>query len=85
MSIMLIAHIQCDVCGNELDEQYPPQIIGKAFHEFDPEAMHDLENTARKDLSAKSWGYDPTSERTDAWGYRVTLRCHECRHARRWT
>jgi len=84
MSIMLTAHIQCDVCGNELDEKYPPMVTGDAFHEFDEEVIDDLERTALFDLKAKGWGYDPNSTRFDRWGVRQVLRCHECRHARRW-
>jgi len=84
MGIIIEARIQCDVCGNSLNEQYPPMFIAASIDEIDEESIESLKATSLADMKARAWGHNPKSTRYDRWGYRTVIRCHECRHERRW-
>lgn len=84
MSIIIEMYVQCDVCGNELEDKYPARATGKTFEDFDAEIIGDITASTLDQLKERAWHFDPNSTRTDAWGHRITVRCHDCRHARRW-
>jgi len=84
MTIIVEMYVQCDVCGNDLEDKYPARATGHTSDEFDAEIIADLWDDSLTQIKERGWGYNPTSTRTDHWGFRTTIRCHECRQARRW-
>ena len=80
MGWKLILEIQCDVCGNELEMNYPPTAYG---HEpFSGNEVADLNVEAIADLKEKGW--TRPNDHDDQWGNPITIRCKECVEERRW-
>lgn len=84
MSVRLQMLVQCDVCGRELDEKYPPEVIRHDLS-FDQDIVG-LRGSALALMKAKGWAHNSSTAkiRHDAWGYPIRTRCAQCRQERRW-
>lgn len=84
MSVKLVMFVQCDVCGNELDGQYPPEVL-RHDYAFGVVDLDNLRSQVDGQVKAKGWAKTPGARlRMDRWGNPIRYRCHECRAERRW-
>ena len=84
MGMMIEARVQCDVCGDEVDEKYPPMVNAADLVELDNETFHDLKKSILKAVKDRGWTYAPDSPVFDRWHRRIVLRCKACKEEVRW-
>ena len=84
MGVKLILEIQCDVCGREMDEKYPPTIYAQDAQFADADVLWELRDVAARSGAKQGWSWNSRSKRLDAWGKPIIFRCHQCRDERRW-
>jgi len=84
MGMMIEARVQCDVCGDEVDEKYPPTVTAADLVELDIDTFFDLKQKILKAVKDKGWSYKPDREMFDKWHRRIVLRCKACKEEVRW-